>query len=185
MKPTTEKHPDDGMQFFTPELYLRFNSKDDDEADHANADWEKAIERYRAHLTQFSRQLPTNAKHLAESSFHDAEWLDADSRPEWLPVYSLTPLFSAFVIVVLRRDQDGTTLVYQLWDDPRTIPPRADWQSGKQRVHWLFDEIDIASSHQEQPRFWHRILLSDGRTFVVPFVNVLIKSFPLHVAEAG
>jgi len=31
------------MRFFTPELFIRFNSPDDMEADRADADWEAAI----------------------------------------------------------------------------------------------------------------------------------------------
>jgi len=34
------------MQFFTPELYLRFNSRDDAVAMAAEAEWEKAITSY-------------------------------------------------------------------------------------------------------------------------------------------
>ena len=43
MKPRTGKPTDPIMKFFTPELYLRFNSPDDQVADRADVDGEAAI----------------------------------------------------------------------------------------------------------------------------------------------
>ena len=38
------------MKFFTPELYQRFNSPDDGVADHADQEWEQALQDYERHL---------------------------------------------------------------------------------------------------------------------------------------
>jgi len=35
------------MRFFTPDLYLRFNSDDDDIADGADAEWQTVVKDYR------------------------------------------------------------------------------------------------------------------------------------------
>ena len=40
LKPITEKLPENTMRFFTPDLYVRFNSTDDAVADRANEEWD-------------------------------------------------------------------------------------------------------------------------------------------------
>src|SRR5271165_3957990 len=50
MKPQTEKRSEPVMKFFTPELFIKFNSPDDVVADRADEDWEAAIREYRSHL---------------------------------------------------------------------------------------------------------------------------------------
>ena len=45
-KRQTDMPSDQKMLFFTPELYRRFNSRDQAEALAANAEWEQAIARY-------------------------------------------------------------------------------------------------------------------------------------------
>jgi len=74
------------MRFFTPELYVKFNSPDDVEANRADEDWEAAIREY--------------------------------------------------------------------------------------------DEVDVASIGLRT--FLHRVLLSDGTVIEIPFVSVMIHSFPLQ-----
>jgi len=45
------------MHYFTPELYLRYNSEEDDVADAADAEWEAALKGYRAHLDVLAGRL--------------------------------------------------------------------------------------------------------------------------------
>ena len=62
------------MRFFTPDLYLRFNSGDDEIADQANDEWEKAIDSYQTYLKNLN--LPESVKKLTEINLHDAELAD-------------------------------------------------------------------------------------------------------------
>jgi hypothetical protein len=163
------------MRFFTPELYLRFNSADDEVADRADAEWEDAICRYRARLDEIRRLLPSDARKLSELRMHDAEWVRTKSTAGVLP--------GLFCPVFLRYRDDETLLIYQLWDAVREIPARADWPFSGEHTYWLYDEVDVASGgHQE---FWHRILLSDGRVVEIPFKGVSILTYPLGAAAAG
>jgi hypothetical protein len=47
------------MLFFTPELYLRYNSQDDKLALAADAEWEAAIVRYHQHLDTVLERMPS------------------------------------------------------------------------------------------------------------------------------
>src|SRR5439155_1551888 len=51
MKHPTDRPTEQVMRFFTPELYVQFNSPDDEVADRANEAWETALQSYQNHLT--------------------------------------------------------------------------------------------------------------------------------------
>ena len=62
------------MKFFTPELYLQFNSPDEDEADRADQAWEEVLHLYERRLEELRADMPPPVKDLAdERCFHDAE----------------------------------------------------------------------------------------------------------------
>jgi hypothetical protein len=163
------------MRFFTPDLYLRFNSADDEVADRADAEWEVAVRGYRARLEDVRQHLPPDARKLSELNLHDAEWIRTKSTAGVLP--------GLFYPVFLRCRDDETLLIYQLWDAVREIPARAGWPFSGKHTYWLYDEVDTAS--EGRPEFWHRILLSDGRVIEIPFTKVSVLTYPLHAAEAG
>src|SRR6476646_1790579 len=67
-----------GMQYFKPELYLRYNSRDDATADRADRDWEKAIHAYEEHLSKFAEEMNDHVKDLAENlCLHDAQLISS------------------------------------------------------------------------------------------------------------
>ena len=70
------------MRFFTPELYLRFNSRDDAVALAADAEWEAAIARYNAHLDSFRGKMPSQVVNLSEMCLHDADILLRQEQQE-------------------------------------------------------------------------------------------------------
>ena len=64
------------MRFFTRELYLRFNSPDDANADRADAEWEEAVSAYHTHLSRFSETMNDRVRKFAEElCLHDTELL--------------------------------------------------------------------------------------------------------------
>src|SRR5438552_446105 len=64
------------MKYFTPELYLRFNSRDPAEVAKAHDNWEDALEGYREHLRRISSEMTANVRETAESlCLHDADYL--------------------------------------------------------------------------------------------------------------
>src|SRR5438874_13783984 len=66
MKPPIEKPSEQVMRFFTPELYLKFNSSNDGEADQADEAWEAAIRAYRHHLKGVRDKMPSQVVRLSE-----------------------------------------------------------------------------------------------------------------------
>jgi hypothetical protein len=164
------------MKFFTRDLYLRFGSADDTEADRANEEWEDALARYRDHLNEISGRLPWQVKKLSELCLHDAEFLGydqvADPLPRPTPAFGY-PFWFATAMVSLKLQESTISLVYVLWDRVRESTA-ARWPYSRAQVHWLYDEVDVASRDDE--RFVHRILLSDSRIIEVPFASANVHT---------
>lgn len=174
------------MRFFTPELYVRFNSSDEEEADRANEAWEKALVDYRKHLDSIQDRVPSQVRKLADLCLHDAELLACEQPVEPLPSFQVEPFghpfWFAMAILSLRQDGQIVSLIYMLWDRIREYPPPENWPFSKLRTHWLYDEVDLTTT-QRGGQFLHRILLSDGRVLEVPFVSAIRHSLPL--SEVG
>jgi hypothetical protein len=194
MKPISEKPPEQIMRFFTPDLYVRFNSQDDTVADRANDEWEQAIEHYERHLATFKDRMPSQIRKLTELSLHDAEVLarveeiQPSESPMFLdiPIPFAVPLWTALAIVSVKDDRKIRSLIYCLWDRIRTHSFEEGWAFSKEREHWLYDELD-AVSMQRGPflygAFLHRILLSTGIVLEIPFTSVVIHEFSLATVE--
>jgi hypothetical protein len=168
------------MRFFTPELYLQFNSSDDEIADRANEAWEKALHEYQDHLDAIRPRMPSQVRKIAELCLHDAEVLGLEQE-----VQSLfpEPFWSAMAILSLKQDRTIQTLIYMLWDRVREYPARQDWPFSRSRKHWLYDEVDLAADRQGA--FLHRILLSDGCIVEIPFRSAVISGVTLPAADEG
>ena len=106
------------MRFFTPELYLRFNSNDEVEADRAHVEWENVTQKYQKHLHKIHDQLPAQAWQLTELSLHDAELRAIDEKIEpFLTGSDMNgPCWSTLAIVSLQQHDRFLTLIYFLCD---------------------------------------------------------------------
>jgi hypothetical protein len=173
------------MRFFTPELYIEFNSADDDVADRADREWGAAIENYRRHLDGLRDQIPAQVCKLAGLCLHDAELLAIEEPmgPAFpVPLHPLS-LGIGFAILSVRQGGEIVSLIYALWDQVRKHASKVPWPFSSQRMHWLYDEVDVAPSLQG--RFFHRVLLSDGTVIEIPFVSALIHRIPLPEGHHG
>jgi hypothetical protein len=175
MKPTTAKPSDQVMRYFTPELFLRFNSPDDGEADLAGEAWDAALMAYRKHL----EGIPCDISKFADLGLHDAE-LYADSHPvePLCPVPFNSAGHPPMAMLALKRGDEFVSLAYSLWDRVREHPSPANWPFSKLRAHWLYDEVDLARG-EGAGGFVHRILLSDGRILEIPFLSATQHRLPL------
>ena len=154
------------MKYFTPELYLRFNSKDRTVAAKANDEWETAIEEYRNHLRQIGPRLVPNVRKLAKSlSLHDAHYLGL-RQPKIRHLQH--------PIAVLATQAEATTflLVYTLAREPELRDAKPHWRFSKKQVHWLYDEFDIDSRGNQQ----HEVLLSNGKIIKLRFRDVQLMT---------
>jgi hypothetical protein len=178
------------MRFFTPELYVRFNSPDDKVADKAYQEWEKAAEQYAQHLAEFRDRTPSQIQRLTELSLHDALIL---SRVEQVQAGSpfpfrdfpvpFPPLWYATAIVTVKDEDTIRSLIYCLWDNMRTRSHQEGWPFSKEGEHWLYDELEMELVDVNQ-RMWsggylHRILLSSGIELEIPFTTLFIHEFSL------
>jgi hypothetical protein len=153
------------MKYFTPELYLRFNSDDPREADEADHQWERAIGDYQKHLKQIADQLAPAARELAyKLDLHDADYLGL----ELLSVPNQeTPLA---VLAVRPRPDQLLRLVYGLTEEPLIQQVAPPWPYSKEKVHWLYDEFSVDARGAQQ----HEILLSHGRLVSLKFQDLHI-----------
>jgi hypothetical protein len=171
------------MRFFTPELLIRFNSSNDRVADRADAAWEKAIRDYRSHLAGLRDLMPPQVKKLSELSLHDAEVLasEEDSEPSGKPLYripfKLSPGGFPLAMVGVRQESKIVFLIYRLAGVVRNHQAKGSWPFSKQRLHWLYDEIDVAQSAPEN--YLHRVLFSDGTVLEIPFQDVSLECLQL------
>ncbi|HEV3004114.1 MAG TPA: hypothetical protein VGX78_06605, partial [Pirellulales bacterium] len=64
------------MKYFTPELHVRLQGLDAREMDQADAEWERAEQKYRRRLKAIRAKLPQSALDVLEGvPLHDAEVL--------------------------------------------------------------------------------------------------------------
>jgi hypothetical protein len=187
MKHPTEKPSEHVMRFFTPEKFVRFNSSDEKQADRANEEWETALLQYRQHLNRIWPQIPKAGKKLAELCLHDAELLDPQQAVDPLLSPTSEPsdpeaLWFGPAILPLKQGGELVTLIYVLSGAVRAHDSVHRWPFSKARPHWLFDEIDVGS--EQCGPFVHRVLISDGRVFEIPFLSVKIHRTPLSPLAA-
>lgn len=172
------------MRFFTPELYMRFNSSDDEVADRANEAWDKALQEYQRHLEAIRSRMTSQVRKIAELCLHDAELLGLEEEHQSLAPFPEPfwpgPLWSAVAIVSLKQGESIRSLIYMLWDRVRQYPSREDWPFSKARKHWLYDEVDVAADHRGM--YLHRVLFSDGSVVEIPFVSAITSSVTLPAA---
>jgi hypothetical protein len=201
MKRQTDMPSKHKMQFFTPELYRRYNSPDDEIALAADAEWETAIVKYHQHLASLRKKMPPQVSELSELCLHDGEILQRQEQQlqsstgrskasslslerseSWSGPTSSWPSRCEVASLAVRLDNELVTLLYFLCNHITEQPAAKDWPFSNEREHWLYDEVHWQEG--ERGRFIHLILLSSGVVLAIPFVTVLISRFPLAPVSA-
>lgn len=150
------------MKYFTPELFIAFNSSDRKIARDAATQWDKAVAAYDKHLRSIRRKLPQPVRQLTDLYLHDSEFIEfEEASPNDR---------RAVAHVVLRRRGEITFLSYFLLEKPSIARPIKDAVFSSHAVQWLYDEIN----YQGPGDFSHEILLSDGRIFRLRFEHLSI-----------
>jgi hypothetical protein len=149
------------MKYFTPELYLQFNSPDPSLAETAQQAWEDAVERYHQHIAEIGPRMTASARQVVNSlCLHDAEYVGIELT--FLPEQN-----GKLAIVMVHQGKMAVFLVYMLLQEP-LIEEFAPWPFSKEHVHWLYDEFDVQSGGGYQ----HQVLLSDGRVVTLRFRDI-------------
>jgi hypothetical protein len=169
------------MQFFTPELYLKFNSKRNEEALAADEEWENAITRYNERLESLRSKMPSQVVKLTELCLHDADVLLRREQqqplklpftPEWPPFGAWVPPWYGTFTFAVQQGDEVLAIVYLLSDHVTEQQPVQAWSFSKSREHWLYDEINLST--EGGGHFVHNVLLSSGLVLSIPFSNVLL-----------
>jgi hypothetical protein len=159
------------MKYFKPDLLARCRSLNDDEAETAAAEWEQAINAYRARLRAVGPKLPGSVRRLlSRFSLHDAKVLAlaAESKKSWLN------------LVIQLEDapsQAGAVLElgYQLVAEPLQggVTVRRNEPVNKDVAEWiLYDEFDV---EKQGAVFRHTLLLTGGREVEVRFHKLRVR----------
>jgi hypothetical protein len=165
------------MRFFTPHLYRRFNSANDEVALRAHQEWELAIHSYRRHIDKLFRSTPADfpARELTRLHLHDAKLVDEREVFERLLNAGVNESSSVSIAVVSVLQGDKlTSLIYALAGRVQVAASPKSWPFSRKHPHWLYDEVD--NRPNEAAGYLHRILLSDGRVIQVPFTSVIIHT---------
>ena len=165
------------MKYFTPEMYVQCQSRDDDVLDRVEEEWERAGQRYRRRYKKIESQLPEALRKFHdEQCLHDADWCGLAQ----MPTYTF-PLNSPGVTIVARQ---VNTLVpaflntlailqYTVTAPPVIEKPVEAPVFSDGRPEWMYDEIDLI----EPGVFSHSILVSNGLVVTIQF-----REFRYHIA---
>lgn len=159
------------MRYFTPELYLKFNSADRGVVAKAHDEWEDAIRTYRQRLQEIGINMTTNARTVAETlCLHDADYLGMALLP-------VPDSGKSLAVLLIGQDATRVFLVYLLSEQPLTRQVSVEWPYSKDQVHWLYDEFDVDKSGLQQ----HEVLLSNGQILTLRFHEMQVVQH--HIEE--
>jgi hypothetical protein len=170
------------MKYFTPELLLRFRSEDDDIADAASEEWERAIARYRRRFRKLRPSLPESVRKFHdEYCLHDAEVcaparLPGGQQDVIIVTQNLDTLFPEHLNTLI-------TLQYAVAEAPVIERcPEADAFYQRHPI-WLYDEFDVI----EPGVFSHEILISTGRVIKIRFRDFRYQVAPIvgRIRDSG
>ncbi len=175
------------MKYFTPDLLARCRSLDDDVADSAAEEWERALAAYRARLQAIRPHLPSGARVLlSRFTLHDARVLT-------IAVGRKRPTFTLVLRLEGTPSEPGALLElsYLLVTGPHGgVVTRKDAQLKKNDASgrgWiLYDEFDL---DEQRAFFTHSLLLADGYEVEVRFHSLRVRRLdevlipPLELGE--
>lgn len=165
------------MKYFTPELYMQFNSLDVEEAERADAIWDTAEVEYKQRLASIKERMPAPVRSLSELCLHDALVVarEEQHQPEGPYSFPLPYLWTAAAIISVTLGEEIISLIYCLSDRVTQNKAPDLWSFSKEQEQWLYDEVDLIDDRRGP--FMHRILFSTGISLEIPFVSVIIHRF--------
>lgn len=145
------------MIYFTPELYERFNSLDDEIANQANDEWDQNLEKYANFQEDWKSQLSKNVREFQNLILHDAEVL------EWKSV-------GENVILIACQENGNVYEIIYLDAKLKTIKHENKVFSWEQCL-WLYDELSFG----DKAEYIHNILLSNGKELHIEFEDIEVR----------
>jgi hypothetical protein len=154
------------MKYFTPDLIQRGNSRDDDVADAASEEWERAIVRSERRWKKIRSAFPAAVQQFNDDQIclHDAEVLSIGQEGDRF-VIVVEPEPPARTVVLLTYTLDGEPVI-----DPTALPDR----EGVSRPLWMYEEWDL----DRQKRCLFEVLLTNGWS-----VKLRFRDFQYLIAQ--
>jgi hypothetical protein len=152
------------MTFFTPELYVRYQSENEEILRDAEQQWDAAVQRYDEQLRALLVQAPEGEGLFENSHLHDAAILALGQEADRFRL-------------VLQLDLPYRTLIltYEILESPNVnrmaLPPK--YRSS--HVSWLYDKVELVGS--DPVVCDHFILLSNGWEVRLRFRDLQIAAF--------
>jgi hypothetical protein len=146
------------MKYLKPELLVRSNSPDLDEAVKAGDEWDAALERYRRHLRAVKKRLPGKAVSFVDELYlHDSEFIGVTlDRPDpRFLILGKDPHSRVFV----RTDEALVVIDYQLAVEFEVQCGLLPAHLTSERPLWLYDEFDFDKARRLAS---HELFLSNG-----------------------
>lgn len=159
------------MQYFTPDLFVRFQNFQGERALNAvHAEWDRAIDLYRARLRELEGILPRSVRRLVkEFALHDAAILAMERGPR------------ATLTITLRLDPPQPfllVLTYSLLGDPEINRSALPAEFRSLTPLWLYDELDSGGTippSSGRTIYTHDILLSNGWEVKIQFWKLAVS----------
>jgi hypothetical protein len=154
------------MKYFTPDLINRFRSEDDDVADAADDEWERAIKRSNRRWKKIKDAVPEELRRFEEEPIclHDAE------------VFSMGQHGDQFVMLLETEPPSSkpVVLTFTLEEAP-TVQTNAvkDGRQGKP-LYWEYEEWNL----DRRKRCTLEVILSDGSV-----LKLVFRDFHYLIAE--
>jgi hypothetical protein len=165
------------MKYMTYDLLVRTQSNDEDIAEEALAEWDRACEHYNNHIEEIRLKLPKSVQALLDSfSLHDAKFAAFGTDKEDGEDESLV-----FIDLQLESPRtQGLRLEYKLAGKVKAVF-HAGHPRSKAELLWLYDEIDAVEvdlpGGGQVAVLTHAILLSEGLELQLPFHGLHIKPY--------
>ena len=154
------------MKYFTPQLIVMGQSKDDQILEEQQRLWDEAGERYVAYLDSVRPRFPTGLRQIDESYYlHDAIIRGMGRRGE-------------VFVMILQLDtppQSILTFTYDLVEDPiirKNVLPEEICGTGSV-VDWQYNELEMVPG--KPPNWRESLLLSNGWELTLHFRDVHVQ----------
>src|SRR5262249_45768621 len=138
------------MKYFTPELYNRGNSDNDDEVDGVEYEWDRRIERYHRRWRKIKAAFPEGVRRFEKDHIclHDAE------------VFSIGRDGNTLVMLLKTEPPacEPVVLTFTLTEEPVITTGTITKSHEGRPIFWLYEEWDI----DRQKRMTFEVLLSNG-----------------------
>jgi hypothetical protein len=169
------------MKYFKPDLLARCRSQDDDVADTAADEWERAAEAYRLRLKSIRSSLPAGVRRLVSRiSLHDAQVLGMSfGKPK--------PRFSLRLRLEGAGKQPGEIigLNYRVVGGPNggvIFHKHSELGQSPHGSRWvLYSEFDV---DEERGFFTHSLLLTGGLEVEVRFHSLSVQDLGEEISLA-